>query len=73
VYVVGETGGSAAGTPFETLLAVTPPARSWRCAARPDPAVIIYTSGHRNPEGRGLSHIGLYMNAEFRPAVRVQR
>ncbi len=66
VYVVGHTGDSGVGVPFERLMAVEVPRYEMAIREPTDTAVIIYTSGTTGrPKGAELTHLQLYMNADI--------
>jgi long-chain acyl-CoA synthetase len=66
IYVVGRTGDSGVGVPFEQLMAVEMPRYEMAIREPTDTAVIIYTSGTTGrPKGAELTHLQLYMNADI--------
>ena len=66
IYVVGDTGDSGVGVPFERLMAVEVPRYEMAIREPTDTAVIIYTSGTTGrPKGAELTHLQLYMNADI--------
>jgi len=66
IYVVGHTGDSGVGVPFERLMAVEVPRYEIAIREPTDTAVIIYTSGTTGrPKGAELTHLELYMNADI--------